>query len=142
MVTEEAVAVSKVCPACAEEVRAEAKVCRFCNHRFGAAESPKSECGTAVMGLLLPGVGHFYAGENRRGLVVLGAALLAVVGFFGFRVGVIAVPVVGIVSAVDAFRAAKIYNAGGEPRSPSGGIWALVVLGVVCLIAGVAIAAS
>ncbi len=44
--------------------------------------------------------------------------------------GPILVPiVVGIVSVVDAYRAAKHHNAGGSPRPPTGGIWALLALG-------------
>lgn len=32
----------KVCPRCAEEVKAQARICRFCNHEFAVAELPPS----------------------------------------------------------------------------------------------------
>ncbi len=32
---------SKTCPACAEEVKKEAKICRFCNHSFLLTKPPK-----------------------------------------------------------------------------------------------------
>ena len=35
------VAAKKTCPACAETVKAEAKICRFCRHGFDTGQPPK-----------------------------------------------------------------------------------------------------
>lgn len=128
----------KTCPDCAESVRTDAKVCRFCGYRFDAADrrlaSPKSTAGAIALGTLIFGTGHLYVGETRRGALILLAAVLGAVGIANAvdPPGPILIPVVvGVYSAVDAYRAAVRHNGGVGPREVTGGIWALVVLGAI-----------
>lgn len=132
---------SKTCPECAESVMPDAKVCRFCGHRFldqtAPPSSPKSVGGAVVLGALLSGLGHFYVGENGRGGVLIAALVVSFIGIANAATppGPIMIPiVVGIVSMVDAYRGAKGYNAGLPLRKPTGGLYALIALGVVGII--------
>jgi hypothetical protein len=82
------------CPACAEVIKARAKVCRFCGEdltkpvkekkpgkrsrppapRFAAP--PRAPCNpglAAVLAVLLPGAGHVYAGRAGAGALIFGA---------------------------------------------------------------------
>lgn len=128
----------KTCPDCAEPVQADANVCRFCGYRFDAASrrraSPKATAGAVALGILIFGAGHLYVGEGRRGALIFLAAVLGAIGIANAAEppGPILVPVVvGIFSAVDAYRAAVRHNEGTAPREVTGGVWALVILGAI-----------
>lgn len=47
----------KVCPKCAETVRAEAKLCRHCGHTFGSDEAPVAASPSKKAGILKKGLG-------------------------------------------------------------------------------------
>ncbi len=48
---------TKVCPKCAETVRAEAKVCRHCGHTFGAVDESVPSSAPKKGGFLIKGLG-------------------------------------------------------------------------------------
>lgn len=41
---------TKTCPDCAEDVKTDARICRFCGHRFYPSEPVNSEVGQPVVG--------------------------------------------------------------------------------------------
>lgn len=78
---------TRTCPQCAEEVKAEARVCRFCGHRLDHADGPQDTTRIAVLGaiaavatLIIPvfGLAAFLAAIILavRGRPFLGAAIL------------------------------------------------------------------
>jgi hypothetical protein len=88
------------------------------------AQERKSPAAAAVIGLVLPGAGHWYAGERGRGALVAaayGAGVALVAGGRTDRVGhvggVLALGALGV-NVVDGARAAKRFNARRAPASP------------------------
>ena len=83
-----------------------------------SAPSPKSPLVAALITLVLPGFGHFYAGAWLRGL---GVMIFLYIGFFAAPVllgsfGLLLAPVLSALAAWDAWRMAESANA----RLPAG----------------------
>lgn len=75
----------KVCPDCAEAVKAQARVCRFCGYRFDTASASRKSAADTIFGLP----------SDRRGWFLLwglASALLMVLGLAGpwIRIGAFA----------------------------------------------------
>lgn len=76
-----------------------------------------------ILGLVLPGLGHFYVGENSKGLmylliyigafVVLGVVVFAVLFNIGWWLGYLLAFAFGIWVALDGMNAAKRHNERG-----------------------------
>lgn len=78
-----------------------------------SAPSPKSPLVAALISLVLPGFGHFYAGAWLRGL---GVMIFLYAGFFAAPVflgsfGLMLAPVLSALAAWDAWRMAELANA-------------------------------
>ena len=91
------------------------------------AAAPRSPWLAAVLAVLVPGLGHVYAGRARRGAVAYLALVLAVVGFLALsmvapagwmRVGCLVLIVAAVAAVVvDAFRVARrTRETGFTPR--------------------------
>lgn len=82
------------------------------------ARSEKSPAVSAVLSLLVVGLGHVYAGDWGRGLVFLsgtlavGAALGFIFGYAGLLLGLL----VGVWAAVDAYGRTQRFNETGPPE--------------------------
>lgn len=107
------------CPACCEEIKARAKVCKHCGteitrDRLGRAkrrpaaprrgsEGPRGNPAlAAVLSFLLTGLGQLYLGEVSRGLLMLvGAIACAFLGLFFLPIGLLCL-CIWVYSIVDA----------------------------------------
>lgn len=129
---------TKVCLDCAEAVQEAARVCRFCGYHFDTGASgantaappepppEKSAAGSAILSLVIPGLGHFYLREGWRGGVFLAAFLVATLG--AFATGTIGPGwIIGIIGAVDAYRGATSHRVAQRPREVAFGLWAMLV---------------
>jgi len=64
---------------------------------------------TALLSLLLPGIGHLYIGKITRGLIIVGIYIISV--FLSILIiGIITTPLIILYSIYDSCRLAKDYN--------------------------------
>ena len=86
----------------------------------------RTPAGAATLSLLVPGLGQVFVGEHWRGALFLASFLL--IGVAGLVAGFAALSfVIGVVSAVDAYRAAGLRNDGDPPRQIEPRLWTLLV---------------
>lgn len=137
------------CPQCAEQIRAKARVCRWCGFDLVSRALPtvstvrreavpvqtprKSVLAAVLLALLVPGLGHFYVGSNKRGIVFLCAILATSVtyaissrntrgrdGAVALALFCLAVTVIlQIVQIVSAGRCARRANFSVSPTDPT-----------------------
>lgn len=137
------------CPQCAEQIRAKARVCRWCGFdlvsralpgvstvRLEAVPVPtprKSVLAAVLLALLVPGLGHFYVGANKRGIAFLCAILVTSVtyaissrntrgrdGAVALALSCLAVTVIlQVVQIVSAGRCARRANSSGSSTDPT-----------------------
>ena len=132
------------CPDCAEVIKARAKVCRFCgaeiaspkqrakrrassgrvkrsggggsrvvHHHHHSSVSPGA---AAVLSAFVPGLGQLYAGQLTKGvlMLLLGAPIAIVVGFFTLGLGYLAYIVWAVFDAYSSATSANRRAAGGR----------------------------
>lgn len=113
---------TKVCPECAESVKAEARVCRFCGYRFDGAPSA-----TTAASWTAPTAGR------RRGFLfwALASAGFMTIGSFGPWIGAFGASVAGTDGSNDGWLvvAAAVIGAvclAATRNYRGGGLWALL----------------
>jgi TM2 domain-containing membrane protein YozV len=103
------------CRECGAEIRREAEICPECGVRqrpppsspaVEAAFDGRNPLVAAILSAVFPGLGHVYAREIERGIVVAVAFLLAGASLF-FVVGIVLVPAIWLYAIYDAAKAAQ-----------------------------------
>lgn len=82
------------CPRCAEQVQAEAKVCRHCGYNIARGQA--GGCLPALLSLVIPGLGQLARGRVLSGVIFFLAAIALWFAWLGW--------VVNIVAAVAAYQ--------------------------------------
>jgi TM2 domain-containing membrane protein YozV len=98
-----------------------AEVCQRCGFRMVAPPQPdaQEQKNPMIAGVasLLPGLGHFYIGETRRGIVLIVIAVFLLYLVLGFHnivaeLGDALYVVIVLYSAYDSYNTAKMMNEG------------------------------
>jgi TM2 domain-containing membrane protein YozV len=103
----------KYCQHCGAVIPREAEVCPKCGRRvlYARTSEPKSPGIAAVLSFLFTGLGQIYNGQIEKGImfVIIGIiCIFTVVVLIGF----ILYPAFWIYNIYDAYRSAKLINAG------------------------------
>lgn len=75
---------TKYCSNCGSEIDFKAEICPKCGVRQKSASvssSEKNEVLAIILSFILPGLGHFYLGLPKKGIIIL---ILSIVGIFLF----------------------------------------------------------
>lgn len=99
----------KTCRSCGKPMDIEASVCSNC----GAKEIQKNPLAAFVLSLVFPGLGQLYNGQNRKGVTLIIAYVIAWILSL-ILVGIVLAILIWIYGMYDAFTSAKAINR-GEP---------------------------
>ncbi len=132
---------TKKCPFCAEEIKVEAVVCRFCNRSLTEADQPPPEGGIS------PKAGKDTKDQDQLGIAL---ALPWFAGAFAIylfvwqsprflapsRLGMVSLITLGVAAALVAVDANKIFATSGEKvGDQSAGLWAMAVVLLAIIVA-------
>lgn len=100
---------SKYCSNCGSKIDFKAEICPKCgvrqtSHTFNSSE--KNEILAIILSFFIPGLGHFYLGLPKKGIIIL---IIAVVGIFFFFVPYIIIWIYGM---YDSYKSAVALSQG------------------------------
>ena len=104
---------TKFCSNCGETIDINAVVCPKCGVKVGGVTEEKSPIMALILSLLVCGLGQFYNGQPKKGIILLisamvsGLLILLVIGF-------VLLPIVWIYNLYDAYTTAEKISNGIE----------------------------
>ena len=105
---------TKFCTNCGSEIDAKAEICPKCGVRqtsvFGS-DSEKSVVLAIVLSLLMVGLGHFYLGLPKKGLLLIIITIVCWMLIFAV-IGIILYPLVIIYGIYDVYKSAEAISQG------------------------------
>ena len=104
---------TKFCSNCGEKIDINAAICPKCGVRVGGSSEEKSPIVALILSLLVCGLGQFYNGQPKKGIVLLISAMVSGILIL-LVIGLVLLPIVWIYNLYDAYTTAEKISNGIE----------------------------
>ncbi len=102
---------TKFCSNCGEKIDINAEICPKCGVRVAGTSEEKSPILSLILSAIFPGLGQFYNGHPKKGIIIIVAAIVSAFLFIIF-IGLILYLLVWIYGLYDAYKSAESINNG------------------------------
>lgn len=102
---------TKFCSNCGSKIDVKAEICPKCGVRVGVTSEIKSPFLALILSFLFPGLGQFYNGHSKKGIILIVAAIVSIILYI-FLIGLILYFLVWVYGLYDAYKSAEAINNG------------------------------
>ena len=102
---------TKFCSNCGSKIDVKAEICPNCGVRVAGASEKKRPFLALILSFIFPGLGQFYNGHSKKGIILIVAAIVSVILYL-LLIGLILYLVVWIYGLYDAYKSAEAINNG------------------------------
>lgn len=104
---------TKFCSNCGETIDINAVVCPKCGVRVSGVSEEKNPIMALILSLLVCGLGQFYNGQPKKGIILLISAMVSGILIL-FVIGLVLLPIVWVYNLYDAYTTAEKISNGIE----------------------------
>lgn len=104
---------TKFCTNCGDQIDVNAVICPKCGVQIAGTTEEKSPILALILSIFFPGIGQFYNGQPKKGIILIIAAIISV-ALFIIMIGAVLYLIVWVYALYDAYTSAVSINNGEQ----------------------------
>lgn len=104
---------TKFCTNCGDQIDVNAVICPKCGVQIAGTTEEKSPILALILSVFFPGIGQFYNGQPKKGIIIIIAAIISV-ALFIIMIGAVLYLIVWVYALYDAYTSAVSINNGEQ----------------------------
>ena len=104
---------TKFCTNCGDQIDVNAVICPKCGVQIAGTTEEKSPILALILSIFFPGIGQFYNGQPKKGIIIIIAAIISV-ALFIIMIGAVLYLIVWVYALYDAYTSAVSINNGEQ----------------------------
>lgn len=104
---------TKFCTNCGDQIDVNAVICPKCGVQIAGTTEEKSPILALILSVFFPGIGQFYNGQPKKGILLIIAAIISV-ALFIIMIGAVLYLIVWVYALYDAYTSAVSINNGEQ----------------------------
>lgn len=104
---------TKFCTNCGDQIDVNAVICPKCGVQIAGTTEEKNPILALILSVFFPGIGQFYNGQPKKGIILIIAAIISV-ALFIIMIGAVLYLIVWVYALYDAYTSAVSINNGEQ----------------------------
>lgn len=104
---------TKFCTNCGDQIDVNAVICPKCGVQIAGTTEEKNPILALILSIFFPGIGQFYNGQPKKGIIIIIAAIISV-ALFIIMIGAVLYLIVWVYALYDAYTSAVSINNGEQ----------------------------
>lgn len=104
---------TKFCTNCGDQIDVNAVICPKCGVQIAGTTEEKNPILALILSIFFPGIGQFYNGQPKKGIILIIAAIISV-ALFIIMIGAVLYLIVWVYALYDAYTSAVSINNGEQ----------------------------
>lgn len=104
---------TKFCTNCGDQIDVNAVICPKCGVQIAGTTEEKNPILALILSIFFPGIGQFYNGQPKKGILLIIAAIISV-ALFIIMIGAVLYLIVWVYALYDAYTSAVSINNGEQ----------------------------
>ena len=104
---------TKFCTNCGDQIDVNAVICPKCGVQIAGTTEEKNPILALILSVFFPGIGQFYNGQPKKGIIIIIAAIISV-ALFIIMIGAVLYLIVWVYALYDAYTSAVSINNGEQ----------------------------